>query len=200
MLKLMETQIPQNYQTGLYNEKGYELAPENTSNVADILFTGVTECLADVKNKDIPVAFVFEENNQDFIAAAVVQFLPNEDDSSKPGSWSYSWTWYKDDVPANSRIIRACDTEMSTYFRGTGLRKYGMQWKDINAIFECTRYFIIQVKKWLDANAVEGEEVGIELEGVFQATVAVEDGVKVFSITPDGEIKKLIKDDSAIEV
>ena len=48
-------------------------------------------------------------------------------------------------------------------------------------------------KKWLDNNAVDGEEVGVEMDGVFQASVAVENGEKVFSIVPDGEIKKIIK-------
>ena len=80
------------------------------------------------------------------------------------------------------------------------MRKYGLQWEDINAINECTRYLIQQIKNWLDANAVEGEEVGVEMDGVFQASVAIENGEKVFSIVPDGEIKKLIKDDAAIEI
>jgi hypothetical protein len=200
MINLMESQIPQNYQTGIYNEKGYELAPEHVDKIADVLFSGVTDCLADIKSKDIPVAFIFEQNNQDFIAGALVQFIPNEDDSTKAGSWSYVWTWYKEDIPSNARLIRATDIEMSVYFRGTGMRKYGLQWEDVNAINECCRYLLSKIKSWLDENAVDGEEVGVELKGVFQASVAVENGEKVFSIVPDGEIKKMIKDDSAIEV
>lgn len=200
MINLMESQIPQNYQTGIYNEKGYELAPEHVDKIADVLFSGVTDCLADVKSKEIPVAFVFEQNNQDFIAAAVVQFIPNEDDATKAGSWSYIWTWYKDDVPTNARLIRATDIEMSVYFRGTGMRKYSMQWEDINAINECCRYLLCKIKSWLDENAVEGEEVGVEMKGVFQASVAIENGEKVYSLVPDGEMKKMIKDDSMIEV
>lgn len=200
MIKLMESQIPQNYATGIYNEKAYELGAEHTDKVADILFTGVTNCLAEVKKQDTPVAFVFEENNGDFIAAAVVQFLANEDDPTKPGSWSYIWTWYKDDVPSNAHLYRCSDISMSIYFRGAGLSKYGIQWEDVSAINECTRYLLAQIKSWLDNNAVEGEEVGVVQDGVFQATVAIEDGEKVFSIVPDGEIKKLIKDDAAIEV
>lgn len=198
-ISLMESQIPQNYQTGLYNEKGYELAAENTVDVADVLFSGVSECLGDIKNKEIPVAFVFEQNNQDFVAAAIVRYIPNEDDPNKAGAWNYVWTWYKDDVPSNARIVRASESDMSIYFRGTGLRKYGMQWKDINAINECSRYLLQQIKNWLDNNAVEGEVVEVHQDGIFQASVAIENGEKVYSIVPDGEMKKLIKDDSAIE-
>ena len=61
-------------------------------------------------------------------------------------------------------------------------------------------YLLVQIKNWLDNNAVEGEEVGVYADGIFQASVVVENGEKIFSIVPDGEIKKLIKDDAAIEV
>ena len=52
MVKLNETNIPQNFSTGMYNDKGYDLSRDHTSLVADILFTGVSECLGDVKTKD----------------------------------------------------------------------------------------------------------------------------------------------------
>ena len=200
MIKLMESQIPQNYSTGLYSEKDYDLPAEHTAIVADILFTGVAQCLGDVKDRKFPSAFVFEENNKDFIAAAIVEYFENEDDPSKPGNWNYSWTWYKEDVPQNSKIYRTTQAELSSYFRGVSQSKYGMAFKDVSAITEVNRYLLVQIKKWLDENAIDGEEVGVEEPGVFQASVVVENGKKIFSLVPEGEIKKLIKDDSAIEV
>lgn len=200
MIKLMESQIPQNYSTGLYSEKDYDLSADHTNIVADILFTGVAQCLGDVKDRKFPSAFVFEANNKDFIAAAIVQYFENKDDPSKPGNWSYTWTWYKDDVPANSKIYRTTQQELSSYFRGVSQGKYGMAFKDVAGITEVNRYLLVQIKKWLDENAKEGEEVGVEEPGIFQASVVIEDGEKVFSLVPEGEIKKLIKDDSAIEV
>lgn len=200
MIKLMESQIPQNYSTGLYSEKDYDLSADHTNIVADILFTGVAQCLGDVKDRKFPSAFVFEANNKDFIAAAIVEYYENEDDPSKPGNWSYTWTWYKDDVPQNSKIYRTTQPELSSYFRGVSQGKYGMAFKDVAGITEVNRYLLVQIKKWLDENAKEGEEVGVEEPGIFQASVVVENGEKVFSLVPEGEIKKLIKDDSAIEV
>ena len=58
---------------------------------------------------------------------------------------------------------------------------------------------MIQLKKWLDENAKEGVEVKIEQDGIFQARVAVENGEKVFAVEADGEVKNLIKDDTADE-
>ena len=45
----------------------------------------------------------------------------------------------------------------------------------------------------------EGVEVKIEQDGIFQARVAVENGEKVFAVEADGEVKNLIKDDTADE-
>jgi hypothetical protein len=200
MVKLNETNIPQNFSTGMYNDKGYDISGDHTSIVADILFTGVSECLGDIKTKEQPVAFVFKKNNDEFIAAAVVQFIENEDDKSKAGSWSYTWTWYQDDVPANAKLVGPEFAEMGVYFRGVSKNKYGAAFRDQAAIIEVTRYFLETLSKWLDENVSESEEIAVEEPGIFQAAIAIEDGQRVKSIVPEGEIKKLIKDDSAIEV
>lgn len=199
MLKLMETQIPQNYSAGLYNEKAYDLRPEACNKIMDILVNSVTACLADIKSKSNPTAFIFEENNEDFIAAAVIEYIENED-PSQAGSWNYYWTFSKDDVPENSRKVTAADANMSSYFRGTAQAKYSFGFINVEAINEVCRYLMKQISKWLDDNASETEEVGVEQEGVFQARVAVENGEKVKSIEVAGEIKRMIKDDAAIEV
>ena len=73
--ELNETKIPQFYSTGLYSEAGYDLAQEHTNKILSVLVEGTTTCLADIKSKDFPVAFVFEEANKTFIAAAIVEFL-----------------------------------------------------------------------------------------------------------------------------
>ena len=42
--QLKDTSIPQSYSTGLYAEKGYDLAAEHTDKVLDVLVTGVKQC------------------------------------------------------------------------------------------------------------------------------------------------------------
>ena len=199
ILKIDETQIPENYSHALYNEKEYDLAAEHTSKILDVIVNGVSNCLADVKSKDYPVAFTFKEANGDLIAAAVVEYHPS-DDKSMPGNWSYIWTFDEKDIPEKSRIINISDVEMSSYFRGAGADKYGMGFKDQAALTELGKYIFKIISKWLDENAKEGEENGVMMDGVIQFRCGVEDGVIVKSIEPIGEIKTLIKDDSAIEV
>ena len=57
---------------------------------------------------------------------------------------------------------------------------------------------IDEITKFLDKNASETEEVEVTLRGLFTASVAVENGVKVMSIVPGEYIKQIIKNDSAL--
>lgn len=200
MNKLMETAIPQYYTSGLYNDRGFDVAENLTPIFADILFVGVTSCLAAIKSKDKPTAFVFEKDNGDLIAAAVIQFVPNEDPEN-PGNWNYFWTWYKEDVPEDALVVSITkNINLVSYFRGIAQHKYGIGFEDTVSLNEITRYFLETIEEWLENNASETGEVGVEMDGVFQARVVVENGEKVKSIEPAGEIKKMIKDDAAIEV
>ena len=197
--ELKETKIPQFYSTGLYSEAGYDLAQEHTDKILSVIVEGTTRCLADIKSKDFPVAFVFEEANKTFIAAAIVEYFPNEDDATKPGNWNYSWTFNKEDIPENARICTPYDNELATYFRSVANTKFSMGFDSVESMGDIFRYLLKTIIKYLDDNASESEENGVKLDGVIQFRVAVEDGKKVMSAEPDGEIKQLIKDDAAIE-
>lgn len=197
-IKFGETTIPNYYSVGLYNELGYNLSENHAVHVVDILFNAVTDALADCKNKDVPVAFVFEKPNGDFIAGAVVEYVKGEG-KDKTGNWSYYWTWYKDDIPGNATIMRSNDVANAQYFRGVATSKYAMIFVNTEAIYGLMYYILHHISKWLDDNADENNEVAIEEPGVFQARVVVENGEKVKSLEVDGEIKKFIKDDTAIE-
>lgn len=195
-----DTPIPKNYSTGLYHEKGYDLAADHTTKILEVMVLGVTECLASIKSKDYPVVYSFVEKNDEFIAAAIVQYFPNEDDASKPGNWNYSWTFEKEDIPEGARVISSMDLEFLSYFRAVGMTKYGMVFEQPDFAGDLFRYLLALVKNYLSENASESDEKAVKYDGLIQFRVAVEDGEKVMSIEVDGEVKQLIKDDAAIEV
>ena len=200
MNKLTETSIPQNYSAKLYNELCYDFSASFTPMMADIIFTAVSQFLGDIKSKDKPTSFVIKKANDDFIAGATIMFIPNEDDKTKAGSWSYTWTWNKDDIPSNATLVDITDPNGYKYFRVIAASKYNAAFRDQGSIIEITRYLLETISKWLDDNATDTEEIGVQLEGVFLATATVENGVIYKSLVPEGEIKKLIKDDSQLEV
>lgn len=194
-----DTKIPSMVTTGLYTEKAFDVSADMAEKLLDVMVYAVTDALNDIKSLDTPVAFRFAKQNGDFLAAAVVQFFPNED-KSKPGNWNYSWTFDEEDVPTNALIKTLYDSSLISYFRGASVTKYGFDVYKSEYFGDTMCYLIQMIKKWLDDNADESEEVGVALDGVIQFRVAVEKGGKVFSAEPDSEIKLMIKDDKAIEV
>ena len=186
------------YSKGLFEEKCSDLAPEHTDKMFDVIFTGTANLLNQAKSQDKPTAFTFRKIDGSLIAAALVQFFPNED-KSNPGNWSLVWTFDEADIPENSLKIDFSDTQTHSYFRQVAGEKYGMRFEGVTELVDCLTYALTSLKKWLDENAKEGSETSVELDGFFQARVAVENGEKVFALEADGEIKNLIKDDAAIE-
>lgn len=195
---LKETKIPQSVSTGLYTEKELDVSVDMVEKMLDVLVCSVTEILSDLKKVDTPIAFVFRKPNDDFIAAAIVRFYPNED-KSKPGNWNYVWTFYEEDIPENAQIKTMFDMSLVSYFTGTAISKYGFFAEQPDHYGVTFSYLLQVIKKWLDDNADENEENGVSLDGVIQFRVAVENGEKVFSIEPDGEMKVRIKSDDMIE-
>ena len=119
-----DTKIPSMVTTGLYAEKAFDVSADIAEKLLDVMVYAVTDALNEIKSLDTPVAFKFAKQNGDFIAAAIIQFFPNED-KTKPGNWNYSWTFYEEDVPANAQIKTLYDSTLISYFRGASITKYG---------------------------------------------------------------------------
>lgn len=197
-MKLFDSTLPQMYSKALFEEKCFDLAPEHTDKMFDTLFTGAANLLKSVKSLEKPVAFVINELNGNMVAAAICQYFKN-DDTNQPGNFSLVWTFDPTDIPEGALVISLDDTKTHSFFIAAAGSKYGIKFKDASCIVNTLGYTMSQLKKWLDENAKEGQIISVELDGIFQGRVEVQNGVKVFAVEPDGEIKNLIKDDAAIE-
>lgn len=197
--KLYETNLPMNFSKGLFEEKMFDLAPEHTDKYADIIFTGTSAVLNAAKSKDHPVAVIFKRIDGTLVAAAIVQYFPNED-LAKPGNWNLVWTFNETDIPEGTKIHDfSTDQDIHPYYRAVAGDKYRIRFQNTESLTVVSIYLLEHIKKWLDENASATEEVGVEQDALFQARVAVENGEKVFALEPKGEIKMLIKDDASIE-
>ena len=196
-MNFKESRLPQMYSKALY-EKCYTLSTGHAHKLYDVLFTGTANLLNEVKTKDHPVAYLFHSVNGNFLAGAVVQYFENTD-TNNPGNWSLIWTFDEKDIPENAFKMSLADVQTHLNFRLVAGDKHRFQFINTASCVDLLTEALIQLKKWLDENAKEDVTESIELDGIFTARVAVEDGKKVFSIEPHGEIKNLIKDDAAIE-
>ena len=187
---------------GLEMEKKYNgfVDPTSAVRMFKSMFIGVTSYLATVKSTKTPVAFTVEDEEGNFIVGAVIEYneAPEEEDDVL-GNWMYYWTFNKSDIPENATVYEVKNTQS----RKTIIDAV---WQHTSGRFEGTesliQTFIIgfgSLKDCLLDNAIEGDTYELVYPGVFASAVAIEDGEKVLSITPGGLIKKMIKDDAALE-
>jgi len=196
---IFDTSMPKSWSEEMMYEFEWDLRPEFLPKILECIFIATSEVLSSAKLIDKPVALVYRKANKEVVAAAVVQFFPNDEDPTKPGNWSLVWTFDEKDIPENAQIIEGTDPNVYVYFRAVAGSRFSFEYDALDVINVLNIASIGAVKKWLDENAKENDVICVEIENVFQARVAVEGGVKIFAIEPAGEIKMLIKDDAAIE-
>jgi hypothetical protein len=196
---IYDTSMPNNWSEMMMYEYEWDLRPEFAPKVLECIFIATAEILASAKMREQPVTLVYRKINKEVVAAATVQFFANEEDPTKPGNWSLVWTFNAADIPANAQIIEGDDPNVFVYYRAVGGSKFNFEYDGNDVINTLNVMTLASVKKWLDENAKENDEVVLSLDNVFQARVAVENGVKEFALEPIGEIKMIIKDDASIE-
>lgn len=201
MKKLKETSLPSNFIT-IMSTQGLEVTPIEYETMVKTVVAGVTDYLRLIKSKTIPAVVAIRDLKGNFIVAAVVEYNEAEnEDEVATGNWNYYWTFYENDIPDGSNVKEITDLEVFETVSKRGLQSYRFRFMAIEYMHDSVRELFTELKDFLDQNAKdeEGYEMGVELEGYFEASVRTEGGEKVLSILPAGEMKSLIKDDTASE-
>lgn len=197
-MKLFDTNLPHIYSKSLFDEWNTDLGYNHTDLIAEVTMLGTATILNAKKTQDHPVAMTFTRfTDNSVVAAGIVQFFPGESEE-EPGHWNLTFTLDQADIPSNAEIVDIQNPATHSYFRGIAGEKH-FTYKNPEKIIVLPTVFFECLRKWLDENAKENEEVSLEIDGILTARVAVEGGEKVFALEPDGEIKVMIKDDTAIE-
>lgn len=197
MFKLQETSIPVNL-AQVIKTLGWGLEPTEIGFIYDTTVMAISDFLSQSKSKENKTALAIKDMKGNLVVAGIVTYHKNENEEM-PGNWSYEFTFNEED-------LKGCNVKLSTdphfqrVFAKTLNRLFGVEFNDILAMQPCVEEGINVLKQWLDVNAKENEEVSVEQPGYFVASVSIENGEKVFAIVPDGAMKRLIKDDSALEV
>ena len=200
-MKILESNLASNISKGLMEDKDYDLAPEYIPRLFKIAFFGVSYLLAAKRkesNTDKPVAFIIDDSFGKVVACAILQKIDGVDETL-PDSWNLVWSFDPADVPENADVAHLSHSGTHPFFETVAAKRCNSEFKSSAHLINLITYIFEMLRKWLDENANESEIVSIEQDGVFEARVAVEDGVKVFAIEPSGEVKIVIKDDTAIE-
>lgn len=189
------------------NSMGYTFGDDDRpERITKAFFASVSAFLSKqkVKKQDEAVALILTDVAGNFKFAAIVQYHENEENPDEPGNWSYVMTFDPkavENIEKNKTVKKLLfsSNEFTSVFDKVGYDIGAIQFQHSSYIFDACLLVVDTLLQVLDREAKEDEVVEIELPGYFTAAVAVEDGEKVYSLTPDGHMKEVIKDDTALD-
>ncbi len=174
--------------------------------IVKTFFAGVSTYLSKrkVSKADECVALVLQDISGAFKFAAIVEYFPNTDNPDEPGNWSYTMTLNEDDLTdlEKRKTVRKYlvgDDAFKSIMDKVSYDVGGFVFERDTFIYDACLLIVDTIIQVLDHEAKEGQVVDIEMPGYFVASVAVENGEKIFSITPDGHMKALVKSDIELD-
>lgn len=195
---VFDTALPKQWTERLEQECGYSVNEAHFDKVCTILFKAVSDMLAFKATANKPAAFIIDRFGR-INAVAVRKFYEDENNQTAKGNWSLIWSYDEEDIPEDADRLYLSDNSTHSTFQAIGTKRYGMTFASDGDLISVINITIEEIKKYLDENAKEGEKIGVEVTGVFQSRVTIENGVKEFAIEPVGEMKVDAKNDAELE-
>jgi hypothetical protein len=139
-----------------------------------------------------------------FQFGSVVEYHYNKDNPDEPGNWTYIQTFDQDDIEEieKERTVKKylySAEDFKVIFDKVSYDVSGIQFQHSDYMYTCCLLIINTLKQIMDREAKDKEVVEIELKGYFKLAIGIENGIKVFSITPADHMKEIIKNDIALE-
>lgn len=189
------------------NSLGYTFGDDDRpERIVKAFFAASAAYLSKVKVSKIDeaVALVLTDIAGNFKFAGIVEYHENKDNPDEPGNWSYVMTFDPktlDNIEKSKglkKLLYSSDA-FKAIFDKVAYDVAAIQFQHQTYMFDACLLVVDTLLQVLDREAKENEIVDIELPGYFTASVSVEDGEKIFAITPDGHMKQIIKDDTALD-
>lgn len=183
---------------------GYDIGEhdDRPERLVKAFFAGISSYLSKrkVSKPDEAVALVLQDTSGIFKFAAIVEYFANIENPDEAGNWSYTYTFYEEDLQdlekrKNVKKLLAGDDGFKSIMDKAAYDVGGFSFNKETYIYDACILVTDTILQVLDHEAIDGQIVDIEMPGYFKASVAVENGEKVFSIVPDGHMKALVKSD-----
>lgn len=189
------------------NSVGYTFGDDDRpERIVKAFFAASAAYLSKVKvsKADEAVALVLTDIAGNFKFAGIVEYHENTENPDEPGNWSYVMTFDSktlENLEKNKSVKKLlCSSDaFKAVLDKVAYDVAAIQFQHQTYMYDACLLVVDTLLQVLDREAKDGEIVDIELPGYFTASVSVEDGEKVFAITPDGHMKQIIKDDTALD-
>lgn len=172
---------------------------------AFFITTAVFLSKAKIAKIDQAVALILTDVAGVFKFGAVVEYHENQDNPDEPGNWSLTFTFYEDDIAdiekakAVQKLLYS-STEFNTLFNKIAYDVVSINFEHSSYLYDACLLVVETVRQVMEREARTDGQVDVEFDECFIASVAVEGDVPVIGIVPDGKLKEIIKDDSALDV
>lgn len=178
--------------------RGLTLESDLINDVMKVPVHAFSKYLGLKKNReDNGTSLVLRDEKGNFIIAGVVKYhAPEKEDQA--GNWSYEFTFNEEDIKDTHQYI-VTDAAFMEVLSKVAIN-HQVVITEMEFALDLIIGFFTALKNVLEQNVTPTEEFEIESEGFFVATSAIEGDEKVYSLVPSGEMKRLIKDDSTLEV
>lgn len=197
--KLNETEIYTSYSTEI-RANNLAVSTVQMELIFKSFFEGLAEYLGITKRPDQTVAIKVTDYKKNFLLAAYCSFDGTGEEGK--GSWEIDFTFNEADIPDGADVVDMREPETYHAMKKAS-NANGFYYKLDSDIMVINIAVANSIKNWLDANASETEAMTVSLDGVFEATVEVVDGVKQTGIVVKEEVKDIAKGDrilSEVEV
>lgn len=163
----------------------------------NVPFHAFTKFLALKKNReDNGTAIVLRDLEGNFILAGIVKYHePEREDQA--GNWSYEYTFNEEDIKESTNY-NVTDSSFIEVLQLIAI-KHNLTITEMDFAIDLVLSFFTALINVLKQNASSSEECEIEHDGYFVAVSVVENDEVLLSLTPDGAMKRLIKDDTTLE-
>ncbi len=177
----------------------YNIQDFHVPSVYKFLFEAIASDLKLNQDKDCPrIGFKFTDDKGQFKFGAVLNYnKPEENNEDDGGSFYLEYTFYEEDMTDLDKEITNHSSDFKVCMVQCSLQN-GAKFRTSECIFNSSELAIDVLKKYLDINANETETVDLVLAGIFTASVAIEDGKKVYSIVPGETVKQIVKNDKIL--
>ena len=185
------------------NALGYTFPGDDSpERILKSFFAATATYLSKVKvaKQDECVALVLSDTSGLFKFAAVCQYDPanSDEEGDDAGNWTYELTLKAEDIEEleKTKSVKKFlfgDTSFKAIFNKISYDVGSIAFEHDSYMYDACVLIIDTLVQVLDKEAIATERVDIEMPGYFICSVAVENDEKVFSITPGGAMKEIIK-------
>ena len=195
-----KSSIPSELSINLRDNFSMTWVDSRSADLYRVLFASIADTLKINQKKEYSrIGMSMKDDKGNFKLGAILNFRkPEEGAEEDTGNWYLEMTFYPEDmtnldleVDNHSDIFVRCAANEANTIAYARFRSVDIMYNMFNCVIDTLTTF-------LDQYAREGEEYSVQLQGIFTASVAIEDGKKIMSIVPGEYIKQLIKNDAVL--